>query len=182
MSNDIRIRVHKATEAADPGSSKFFGDPTVPLAWEDKFEEDLIFFGQIRLSDIAHLDIENRLPHRGYLYFFLDTEMYPYYPMIEYYDGEPELIIDEFNAAVPEFAHLTDSWEMEFLPGDSKADGIRLLGESASECGCDGKILLQFDPLEADMGFLDHIDGYAYFLFGKDETNFDEIEFVIDWM
>ena len=74
MGKAIKITVKKAPEPYDLGASKFFGTPTVPLAWDGDFYEDEIFFCQIKLSDIAQLDTENRLPHSGYLYIFLHTE------------------------------------------------------------------------------------------------------------
>ncbi len=180
--NSIRIRVHKAGENADPGASKFFGDPTIPSAWEDKFAEHIVFIAQIRLADIAHLDTENRLPHKGYLYFFLDSEMYPYYPMMEYYEGEPDMLLEEFNALDHEFSHLTESWEMEFFPGDEDPSGIRLFGEPAMDIGETGALLLQYDPLVGDLGFMDNIDGYVYFLFGEDEKDLSQVQLLIDYL
>ena len=67
MSKAIKITAKKAPEGYDLGASKFFGTPTVPLSWNDDFDDDEIFFCQIKLSDIAQLDTENRLPHTGTL-------------------------------------------------------------------------------------------------------------------
>lgn len=72
MSRAIGMRVRRAEITDDPGVSKFFGDPTVPNAWCDNWPDDVIFFCQLRLDDIAALDKEDRLPHKGYLYIFLD--------------------------------------------------------------------------------------------------------------
>ena len=79
--NAIGIRINKADGKHDFGASKFFGAPGMPAEWQERFSEDVIFFGQIRLSDIAEFDTENKLPHTGYLYLFLDVEMYPYQAM-----------------------------------------------------------------------------------------------------
>ncbi len=178
MGKGIRIRIRKATAQDDPGVSKFFGDPTVPARWKDRFYEDVIFFAQIRLADIAPFDRENRLPHTGYLYFFIDTELYPYFPMCDYWPEEPEMLVEDFNALEPEFSHLTQSWVMEFSEDDGTPDGIRLLGLPATEQ--EGELLLQFDPLEAPTGFLEEVDGYVYFLFGKNKEDWNQIELVID--
>lgn len=78
------------------------------------FSDDVIFFAPIKLSDIALLDTENKLPHAGYFYLFLDAEMYPYQAMEYYYGGEPDTVIDDFNAVEPRFAHLTEEWWMSF--------------------------------------------------------------------
>ena len=72
---------------------ELFGIPTVPLAWDGDFCDDELFFCQIKLSDIAHLDTENILPHSGYLYIFLHTEDGKYHlgADVRYHDGQPEL-------------------------------------------------------------------------------------------
>ena len=66
----IKITARAAEGEYDLGASKFLGNPTIPGEWLDDFSEDTMFFCQIRLSDIAHLDKENKLPktkcHCGY--------------------------------------------------------------------------------------------------------------------
>lgn len=176
----IKIQIQKAVGEHDLGASKFFGDPVLPSAWVDMFSDDVIFFAQLRLADIAELDEENRLPHTGYMYFFIDTEMYPYQAIVYLYDGEPDTVIDGFNEVEPRFAHLDTDFLMSFEQADCDADGIKLFGTPSSGVDAENGLLLQFDPLAADTGFLDDIDGYAYFFFGEDERNPDEISFVID--
>ena len=176
----IGIKIYKPTGNYDLGASKFFGAPVMPAEWQNMFSDDVIFFAQIRLSDIAELDTENRLPHTGYLYLFLDVEMYPYQALAYYYDGEPNVVIDDFNEAEPQFAHLNEDWLMTFEATDEAAEGIRLFGIPSSGYEGDGELLLQFDPLAADTGFLDNIDGYAYFFFGKYRSDIDAIGFAVD--
>ena len=106
MSKAIKITLTKAEGEHDLAASKLFGAPVLPEGWQDEMSDEVIFFGQIRLSDIAPFDPENRLPHTGYLYLFLDTEIYPYTAMIEYHDCEPRLVIDNFNELEERFAHL----------------------------------------------------------------------------
>ena len=159
--NAIGIHVKKADGNHDPCTSKFFGAPVLPDGWPEMFSEDIIFFGQIRLSDIAELDTENKLPHTGYLYLFLDIEMYPYQAMAYYYDGEPNVVVDDFNEAEVQFAHLNEDWLMSFEPADEDFDGTRLFGVPSSGYETDEELLLQFDPLAESTGFLDNIDGYA---------------------
>lgn len=176
----IGIKLKKADGNQDPCASKFFGAPAVPPEWQNMFEDDIIFFAQIRLSDIADLDTENKLPHTGYLYIFLDIEMYSYQAMAYYYDGEPTVVIDDFNEIEPQFAHLNKDWLMSFEPVCDNYDGIRLFGVPSSGYETDEELLLQFDPLEENIGFLDNIDGYAYFFFGKGKYRIDGIRFGID--
>lgn len=176
----IGIKIKKADGEHDLCASKFFGAPVLPIEWQDMFAEDVIFFAQIRLSDIAELDTENKLPHTGYLYLFLDIEMYPYQAMAYYYDGEPKVVIDDFNEAEPQFAHLNKDFLMSFESVNDDFDGTRLFGVTSSDYETDEQLLLQFDPLSENTGFLDSIDGYAYFFFGEGKYRIDGIRFVID--
>ena len=178
--NAIGIKIKKADGNHDPGASKFFGAPVLPDGWAELFSEDIIFFGQIRLSDIAELDTENKLPHTGYLYLFLDVEMYPYQAMAFYYDGEPNVVVDDFNEAEVQFAHLNEDWLMSFEPVKDDYDGIRLFGVPSSGLDTDEELFLQFDPLCENTGFLDNIDGYVYLFFGEGEKRIDGIGLKID--
>ena len=180
MSRSIKITLKKAEEGYDLLASKLFGAPVFPEGWEDKFTDDVIFFGQIRLSDIAELDTENRLPHTGYLYLMLDTDVYPYTAITEYYDGDVRTVIDDFNEINPEFAHLNHAYLMSFEEADEDYDGTKLFGTPSSEPDEDGELLMQFDPLDEATGFLEEIDGYAYFFFGEDSERTDGVRFVID--
>ena len=185
MSKAIKITVKKAPEGYDLGASKFFGTPTVPIAWDGDFYEDEIFFCQIRLSDIAHLDTENRLPHTGYLYIFLHTEDGKYHlgADVRYHDGEPELAIDDFNLEVEGYEGFNDAYLMEFYEVDDAEDCTRLLGIPSDWNYEDTppKLLLQFDPLDSEMGLFDHLDGFLYFFFGKDENDLESVTLVEEY-
>ncbi len=181
MSRAIKITLTEAGENYDLTASKLFGAPVIPEPWEDRFAEDIIFFGQIRLSDIAELDTENRLPHTGYLYIFLDTEMFPYTAWVDHYDGPPpRLVIDDFNEVEPRFAHLNRAFLMSFEAADEDYDGTRLFGIPQTDIDDDSELLMQFDPLDNNTGFLSEMDGYAYFFFGKEGERLDEVRFVVD--
>ena len=175
----IGIKVKKSPANYDLGVSKFFGTPTVPLAWDGDFYDDEIFFCQIRLSDIADLDREGRLPHTGYLYIFLETEDGNYHlkPDVRYYDGEPELAIDDFNTAVEGYEQYNDAYLMEFSEADEDEICTKLFGNPSDWNYADDppKLLLQYDPLDNEMDFLDTLDGFVYFFFGEDEKDFEKI-------
>ncbi|MBR6784204.1 MAG: hypothetical protein IKM32_05860 [Clostridia bacterium] len=179
MGKAIKITVKKAPEGYDLGASKFFGTPTVPLAWDGDFCDDEIFFCQIRLSDIAAADKENRLSHSGYLYVFLHTEDGKYHlgADVRYYESEPELAIEEFNAAVEEYESYTEAYLMEFSEADEDEICTRLFGVPSGWSNEEEppKLLMQYDPLDNDMGFLDTLDGFVYLFFGKDERDFSQI-------
>ncbi len=182
MSKAMKITLKKADETYDLTASKLFGAPVIPEEWEDQFYDDIIFFGQIRLADIAKLDMENQLPHCGYLYLFLDTEVYPYTAWTAYYHGEPRLVIDDFNEIEPRFAHLNHAFLMTFEEADEDYEGTKLFGVPSSELNLDenGELFMQFDPLDNETGFLAGIDGYAYFFFGEEDEKIDGMRFVID--
>ena len=175
----IRFKVKKAKGEYDLTVSKFFGAPAIPEEWEDDFDEGVMFFCQIRLEDIAPFDKENRLPHTGYLYIFLDTYdgEYDLHPIVRYYDGEPEVALDDFNLEVADYEQFNDAWLIEFEETDDGEDCTRLLGVP-SDWNYEEeppKLFMQFDSLDSKMGFLEHLDGFVYFFFGEDEENFNEI-------
>ncbi len=181
MRKAIKIKLEKAPQEYDFGCSKFFGDPTIPSAWQERFAEDIVFFAQLRLEELAPYDRENRLPHTGYLYFFLDTAQYPYDVWVDYYDGEPDMLVEQFNEAVPEFEHLNQAFIMSFAECDEAADGTRLFGVPSSGCEAEEPLLLQFDPLDVPTGFLEEIDGYAYIFYATDKADLNgAANFVID--
>ena len=175
----IGIKVKKAQGDYDLGASKFFGDPTVPMGWEDAFYDDEMFFAQIRLADIAHLDTENKLPHTGYLYLFIHTEggHYDLLADVKYHDGEPEVVLDEFNAQVEGYEQFGEAYLMEFAQVDDDEICTKLLGNPSdwNHEEAPPKMLLQFDPLDNDMGFLSFLDGFVYFFYGDDENDLEEI-------
>ena len=181
----IGIKVKKAPGGYDLGASKFFGTPTVPLAWEGDFYEDEIFLCQINLADIARLDKENRLPHTGYLYIFLHTDGgdYNLEADVRYFDGEPELAIDDFNLEVEGYERFNDAYLMEFFAVDENEVCTRLFGVPSDWNYEDepSKLLFQFDPLDSEMEFLDYLDGFLYFFFGKDENDLEGVTLVEEY-
>ena len=181
----IGIKVKKAPADYDLGASKFFGTPTVPLAWENDFYEDEIFLCQINLADIAQLDKENRLPHTGYLYIFLHTDGgdYDLEADVRFFKGEPELALDDFNLEIEGYEKFNDAYLMEFCEVDDGKACTHLLGVPSDWNYEDTppNLLLQFDPLDSEMGFLDHLDGFLYFFFGKDENNLESVTLVEEY-
>ncbi|MBO5701062.1 MAG: DUF1963 domain-containing protein [Clostridia bacterium] len=181
----IGIRVKKAPANYDLGASKFFGTPTVPVSWAQDFSDDEIFFCQLRLSDIALFDKDNKLPHSGYLYFFMHTAdgergMKADVRLLE---GEPELAIDDFNTAVEGYECFNDAYLMEFYETDESECCTRLFGIPSDWNYEDRhpRLLMQFDPLDNEMGFLDHIDGFLYFFFVENDRNLELISLHVEY-
>lgn len=180
MSKAIGITVKKAEGEYDEGASKFFGSPAVPSDWQNIFNDDEMFFCQIRCSDLIDFDTDNRLSHSGYIYVFLDVSEYPYKPRVMYYDGEPDTVIDDFNSEVEKASHLTDEWLMSFSLVEEDAEGNKLLGVPA-DWNYDGEkpdVFLQYDPLASDMGFEDSVDGYLYLMFNDVAHSFDKVTYI----
>ena len=177
MSNAIGIKVTKATGDYDLGASKFFGAPTLPKEWTNIFSDDEIFFCQIKCEDIAEFDTENRLPHSGYIYVFLDVESYPYTPRVLYFNGTPDTVLDGFNDEIDKAGNITEEWLMHFNTANEAADGIKMLGTPADWNYSEEppKVFLQYDPLESEMGFRDSVDGYIYLLFGEQSDRLEDI-------
>jgi uncharacterized protein YwqG len=72
----IKTRPVESKTGAPIGASKIGGWPDLPASthWPEWREQPIPFLAQIRLSEIAHLDEANELPHSGMLYFFFDEE------------------------------------------------------------------------------------------------------------
>ncbi|MCR4910914.1 MAG: DUF1963 domain-containing protein [Bacilli bacterium] len=176
----IKLKVHKASGDYDVGASKFLGSPVLPDKWINAFDNDTIFFLQIRLRDIKDLDEENRLPHEGYLYIFLDTagSEYDLKPIVKYTKTEPLNVVTGFNEIVEEYEQYVDDYLIEFEKCDDYDSGNKLFGKP-NDWNYEGdpkELLFQFDPLDSDMGIFSNLDGFIYFFFGKDRKTFKDVE------
>ena len=170
----IRMRVRKAEGEYDLGASKFLGSPVVPAGFTDDLSGGTIFLCQIRLSDIKDLDKENELPHEGYLYVFLDTSNseYSLKPIVRYTKEEPTDCIGQFNEVVDGYEQYVDDYLIDFEPCDDYETGNKLLGYPNDWNYADDPkpLLLQFDPLDSEMGLFSHLDGLIYLFLGKSKT------------
>ena len=74
----IKINIQPTAEDL-AGKSHWWGFPDLPEACEWPCNEDgdlLTFICQISLEDISELDSENRLPHKGMIWFFADLDYF----------------------------------------------------------------------------------------------------------
>ncbi len=182
MSYSIKLKLTK-TEKSENCMSHLFGSPVIPLSLQDTVNDldaDIMFFGQLDLSKLEGIDSNNKLPHKGYLYLFLDTAYYPYEAKVLYSEEEPICVIDEFNSEVEEFKSFTVPYAIDFEKCENDCEGTKLFGSPSCEWDCEDELLMQFDPLDNDTGFLSSIDGYAFFVFTDRERTFENIRFVID--
>lgn len=180
----IKISVKKASGDYDLGVSKFLGSPTLPEKWLNSFNDTTIFFCQIRLEDIKDLDKENKLPHQGYLYIFLDVSdsEYSLKPIVKYYKGEPTHCLNGFNDIVDGFEEYTDDYLIEFSECDDYESGNKLLGypNHLDDSINSIPLLLQFDPLDSEMGIFSHMDGLIYITLGNDKKTFKDVSIIED--
>ena len=178
----IRLKVKKAEGKYDLGVSKFLGNPVLPEKWINAFDDTTIFLLQIRLEDIKDLDKDNLLPHTGYLYFFLDisNSEYSLKPIVKYYKGEPTTCLNGFNDIVDGYEAYVDDYLIEFEECDDYETGNKLLGKPNdwNYAGEPKQLLLQFDPLDSEMGLFSHLDGLIYFFMGEDKKTFKDVEII----
>lgn len=187
----IGIRLHPPTD--DPAESRLFGAPCLTSELLREIGEDEIFIAQVRLCDIAEYDTAGQLPHEGYLYFFITAgegaRCMPSGDMrarVRYSAVSPTTVVDDFNDASPAGEGLGRGYALAFVSVADDAGGMKLLGTPAGWAGdAPGRLLLQYDPYEAPVPFLSHMDGYAYFFFppsddarvGTPPRNFDRATF-----
>lgn len=178
----LKVRKVLPDEKIDESCSKFFGKPCVPERLVDAYPDDGVFFAQIRCEDLKDLDPDCRLPHNGYLYFFLDAEMYPsdqLYMMVDHTEKPPKFVVDDYNDEAN--IKLTETYVISFEKVDASYAGTKLLGCPSNDVDDDnqrGQLLLQYDPMEFQVPFLETCDGYAFVFFGDDDS-FDGVEYVV---
>lgn len=74
----IKINIQPTAEDL-AGKSHWWGFPELPEAFEWPCNEDgdlLTFICQISLEDISEFDTDNRLPHKGMIWFFADLDYF----------------------------------------------------------------------------------------------------------
>ncbi len=176
----IKIAVEKAHGDYDPGTSKFFGSPTMPEEWlsDGTVGDDDFFFCQLKLSEFSDLDKDGLLPDNGFIYIFLSEKGGQYIPNVRYSADEPEALIDDFNAGFEFIENPEDEYSIDFFNGDSEIDGTSLLIDEKSSV-----TLLRYDPLDDNMpSFLADTEKIAYFKIEKtklERLDFSDIKFEI---
>ncbi len=174
------MKLRKAEGDYDLGASKFLGSPVLPESLEKAFNDNTIFLMQLRLEDIKDLDKENKLPHEGYLYVFLDVSNseYSMKPIVKYTKEEPTVCLNGFNDIVDGYERFVDDYLIEFEECDDYEGGNKLLGLPNDWNYADDpkELLLQFDPLDSEMGLFDHLDGLIYLFLGKDRKTFKDVK------
>ncbi len=81
--NPVRIKLYKATGVLPVCSSRWWGNPDLPVDMEYPYFKDIFgcyypynFICQIRLEDVAKVRPHNELPRNGMLYFFAKIDYF----------------------------------------------------------------------------------------------------------
>lgn len=176
----IGITVEKAHGEYDPGTSKFFGTPTMPEEWlsDGTINDEDFFFCQLKISELKKFDKDGLLPQKGFIYIFLSFEDGKFIPNIRYCNSEPDTLIDDFNAGFDFLGDTDTEYSIDYFETDDAEDGTRLIVEND-----DNVILLQYDPLDDNMpSFLADTEKIAYVSIAKDnlkKLDFTKAEFYI---
>lgn len=176
----IDIKVEKAHGEYDPGTSKFFGSPTMPEEWlgDGTVGDDDFFFCQLKVSEFKSLDKNGLAPQLGFIYFFLTFENGNFTPNIRYCAEEPDTLIDDFNAGFDFLGNTEAEYSIDYCKGNGEEDGTKILVDKGDEV-----ILLQYDPLDDNMpSFLASTEKIAYFTIKKSQLkslDFSDVQFSI---
>lgn len=176
----IGITVEKAHGEYDPGTSKFFGAPTMPEEWlsDGTINDEDFFFCQLKISELKKYDKNGLLPQKGFIYIFLSFEDGKFIPNVRYCNNEPDTLIDDFNAGFDFLGDTDTEYSIDYFETDNAEDGTRLIVEND-----DNVILLQYDPLDDNMpSFLADTEKIAYVSITKDnlkKLDFSKAEFYI---
>lgn len=172
--------------------SKWWGNPDIPEGFS--FDDTLMFLCQIRCEDLVSLDKENRLPHKGMLYFFCDI---PYYlgfyeefepPYGRLWDSDyvrvyyvEDVVEEKFRqiAFDDDFLPFIHERKIEFVQTNEDDYGHKLLGSPCQfeyedwDEPCQGWInLLQIDSDEDDDYNLMFMDmGVLYVIINPDDLS-----------
>ena len=176
----IGITVEKAHGEYDPGTSKFFGSPTMPEEWlsDGTVGDEDFFFCQLRISEFKAFDKVGLPPQKGFIYFFLTFEDGKFIPNVRYCSTEPDTLIDDFNAGFDFLGDTEAEYSIDYVEKESNEDGTCILAENGDDI-----TLLQYDPLDDNMpSFLASTEKIAYFTIKKDafkKLDFSQVEFEI---
>ncbi len=176
----IGITVEKAHGEYDPGTSKFFGAPTMPEEWlsDGTINDEDFFFCQLKISEFKKYDGNGLLPQKGFIYIFLSFEDGRFIPNVRYCNAEPDTLIDDFNAGFDFLGDTDAEYSIDYFETDNAEDGTRLIVEDGEKV-----ILLQYDPLDDNMpSFLADTEKIAYLTITRDDLkklDFSKVEFYI---
>ena len=189
----IKINIQPTAEDL-AGKSHWWGFPDLPEAYEWPCNNDgdlLTFICQISLEEISELDFENRLPHKGMIWFFAELDYFlgdldaPCGGTGEWEPGTFKVLYSEDHSDLLTHEYYWEDGEPAVLPAEemtfeaaSETDfGFKLLGMPAMTEGYENEneglmSLLQMDEEERwGLRFFDC--GTMNFMIPAERTNDD---------
>ncbi len=144
----IGITVEKAHGDYDPGTSKFFGSPTMPEEWleDGTVGDEDFFFCQLKLSEFKALDKNNIIPEKGFIYIYMTESNGSYIPNVRYCSNEPDTIIDDFNAGFDFLGDTEAEYSIDFFEANETEDTSFIFKKEGENV-----TLLKYDPLDDNM-------------------------------
>ena len=164
----IKLKVEKAHGDYDYGTSKFLGAPTMPEEWlsDGTLSDDDFFFCQLKLTEFKAYDKDDIIPAKsGFIYFFLSETEDGFRPNVQYFKGEPEALIDDFNAGFDFLGDVETEYSIDYFEAEKADEVTGILTVDKDEI-----ILLQYDPLDDGMPeLLADTEKVAYFTINKED-------------
>ena len=172
----VKLRRRRDTLANIDGS-KFLGDPTVPaeLDADRVLGDDEIFLCQLDCEEIKRCVPGCPLPDRGWLWFFVDLDDFPYTPRVIYSKWGPEFVLEEYNEEWVE--DTTRAYGVTFTSA-AQSSGICLFPQEDG----DELVLLRLQPQLAQLGVLAGAGETLDFVIRRDrlaELDFSGVKLVI---
>ena len=127
----------------------------------------------LRINSDLKNDVDKILKSLG---IPMTTAITMYFNQIKMRKGIPFTpVISNMPKAYEEY---TDDWLIEFEKCDDYETGNKLFGKPNDWNYADEpkQLLLQFDPLDSEMGLFSHLDGLIYFFLGDDKKTFKDVE------
>ena len=105
---------------------------------------------------------------------------YSLVPIVRYTKQEPTTVLQGFNDIVDGYEQFVDDYLISFETCDDYEGGNKLLGKPNDWNYAEepNDLLLQFDPLDSEMGLFSHLDGLIYLFLGEDRKKFKDVKIV----
>lgn len=183
----ISLKLSEPNGLPELGASYFWDAPQVPTNFAYPFIGEgrdafpMTFIAQINCEEIAALDVENKLPHTGFLYFFGDIDYYLGYDpdadngLGQWDDGVVAVYYDVEVKDLQRYNPFDDNdtiraRNIAFESCNATAEGHKLLGKPFEEDVArafpkDYELLFQLDSDEgSDYTLRFYDEGLLYFM------------------
>ena len=163
----IKLKFIKTTSLVGGLSSRYLGEPTLPIDWVKNsiFDEYDVFICQVNSDDLLDFNLPVRI--NGILYFFIN--MTTKEPKVLYTTKDKKFVTVEFND--PKIVGTDETYRIAFEENkEIYYDGTKLFGkplENETFNQKDEILLLQLDTLQDDNVYLSDEDALYQFIINK---------------